>query len=293
LIVNTGYFKPETLEEALDLISRYKEKTKIIAGGTDLLVQMKRGKTTPDYIIDIGHFPGMDRVSFDEKSGLEIGARTQIEEIAASPLIQNKYNILSQAAGHLAVSKIRARATIGGNLCNASPSAETPPALIALDASVKITSVSGQRAVAVEEFFTGPGKTVLKPGELVTAITVPIPVANSSGIYIKHTLRKAMDLAIVGVACLISLDNGIVSHARIALGAVAPTPIRSREAEKILIGNKIDENLINKAAQAASDESKPIDDIRSTATYRKSMVAVLVKRGITIAMEEINLRNKQ
>lgn len=289
MLVRTKYFRPKTLKEALSLVSQYGKKSRVMAGGTDLLVQMKRGKVLPHYIIDIGGIRGRDYITYSERDGLKIGAQTTIHAIASSSLIRESFSILSQAASQLAVAKIRMRATMAGNLCNASPSAETAPALIALGASITISAADSERTVPIENFFTGPGKTVLKPDELVTGILIPNPLPRSSGVYIKHTLRKAMDLAIVGVACLITIDGDIVSNVKIALGAVAPIPIRAKEAENILRGNSIKEDLIQKAAQTASEESKPIDDVRSSARYRRSMVKVLVERAIKTAIEQIKV----
>ena len=286
-MTSTIYLKPQTLEEGLDVLSRTRGNLKVIAGGTDLLMQMKRGVVAPEYIVDISNIPNQAYIKDNGAEGIEIGAQTTVNEVASSSAVQKSYAALSQAAGELAVLKIRYTATIAGNICNASPSAETPPALLALGAKVIICSSSNTRIVPVEEFFVGPGKTVLESGELVTAIIIPKPASASGSVYIKHTLRKAMDLAIVGVACSITMDNGVVSDVKIALGAVAPTPIRSKEAEKVLQGKKINDDLIKQAAKAASNESKPIDDIRSTADYRKKMVAVLTERAIKAAIEKI------
>ncbi len=186
--------------------------------------------------------------------------------------------------------QIRNRATIGGNVCNAASSADLIPALMVLGASVNILSAGDVRTVPIEKFFVGPGQTVLKPDEIAVGFRVPNPLPRSGGVYIKHTIRKALDLAIVGVAVLIALDGDIFSEVKIALGTVAPTPIRARGAEDILKGQKIDEKLIEKAAQTASDESSPRDSMRSSAEYRKKMLKVLVGRAVRQAIEQVKVR---
>jgi carbon-monoxide dehydrogenase medium subunit len=177
-------------------------------------------------------------------------------------------------------------ATIGGNLCNAAPSAETAPPLIVLGAEVKIMGADGEMTVPIENFFTGPGQTVLKPDEILVEIQVPNLAPRSGGAYIKRTIRKAMDLAIISVAVIATIDGDVLSDMKIALGAVAPTPIRAKRAEEILKGNRISDDLLQKAGQIASDECSPIDDIRSSAKYRCEMVKVLVIRAVKEAMEQ-------
>jgi len=281
------YFTPRTMEEACSLLSQYKEQAKVIAGGTDLLVWMKHGEILPKYIINIRDIPNEGYIVYDDKVGLSIGALATIHSIEAASLIQEKFNILAQAASKLGTGQIRNQATIAGNLCNASPSAELAPALIVLGAKVRILGTAGERVVLIEDFFTGPGQTVLKPNEILVEIQVPNLLPRSGGVYIKHTIRKAMDLAIVGVGIMITVDRDILSNVRIALGAVAPTPIRARKAEKILTGKRLEDDLLEKAALIASEESSPISDVRSSADYRKKMVKVLVARAIKQAAEQV------
>jgi len=281
------YFAPRTMEEACALLAKYKEQAKVIAGGTDLLVQIKHGEILPKYIINIRGIPKQDYIVYDDKVGLSIGALATIHSIEASSLIQEKFNILAQAASKLGTRQIRNQATIAGNLCNASPSAELAPALIVLGAKVGILRASRERTVLIEDFFTGPGQTVLKPDEILAEIQVPNLLPRSGGVYIKHTIRKAMDLAIVGVGVMVTMDGNILSNVRIALGAVAPAPIRARKAEGILIGRRLEDDLLEKAALIASEESSPISDVRSSADYRKKMVKVLVARAIKQAVEQV------
>ena len=281
------YFTPKTIEEARSLALKYKGEAKIIAGGTDLVVQMKHKEASPKYIINIRGISGQDYIVHDEKEGLRIGALATVRSIEVSPIIQDKFNILAQAASTLGTWQVRNRGTIAGNLCNAAPSAETAPPLIVLGASAKITGADGERTVPIENFFTGPGQTTLKPDELLTEIQVPNLLPHSGGAYIKHTLRKALDLAIVGVAALVTLDGDILSDVKIALGAVAPIPVRAKRAEEILMGKKISDDLLEKAAQTALDQCSPIDDVRSSAEYRCKMIEVLVPRAIKQAVEQV------
>ncbi len=283
------YFTPKTIEEARSLVLKYKGEAKIIAGGTDIVVQMKHKEVLPKHIINIRGIFGQDYIIRDEKEGLRIGALATIRSIEVSPVVREKFNILARAASMLGTWQVRNRATIAGNLCNAAPSAETAPPLIVLGAKAKIMGADGERAVPIENFFIGPGQTILKPGEIITEIQVPNLLPRSGGIYIKHTLRKALDLAIVGVAALVTMDGDILSDVKIALGAVAPTPVRATRAEDVLRGNKINDDLLQKAAQTAFNQCSPIDDVRSSAEYRCKMIQVLVPRAIKQAVEQVEM----
>ena len=283
------YVTPKTIEEARSLVLKYKGEAKIIAGGTDLVVQMKHQEVLPKHIINIRGISGQDYIIRDEKEGLRIGALATIRSIEVSPVVREKFNILARAASMLGTWQVRNRATIAGNLCNAAPSAETAPPLIVLGAKAKIMGADGQRTVPIENFFIGPGQTILKPGEILTEIQVPNLLPRSGGIYIKHTLRKALDLAIVGVAVIVTMDGDTLSDVKIALGAVAPTPVRAPRAEDVLRGNQIDDDLLQKAAQTAFNQCSPIDDIRSSAEYRCKMIKVLVPRAIKQAAAQVKM----
>jgi len=285
--MDVKYFAPRTIGEACSLLSQYQEQAKVIAGGTDLVFQMKQGDILPKYIINIRGIPEQDYIIYDDKVGLSIGALATIHSIEDSPLIKEKFNVLAQAANKLGTPQIRNRATLAGNLCNAAPSADTIPALIVLDANLKILSTTAERTVSIENFFIGPGQTILKPDEIVIEIQVPNLPPQSSGVYIKHTIRKALDLAIVGVAVITTLDGEVLSNVRIALGTAAPTPLRAKGAEDILRGKKADEELIDKAAQTAVDESSPRDSVRSSAEYRRKMLRVLVAKAVRQAIEQV------
>ncbi len=275
-----NYLEPTTITEALSLLSRYNGKARVLAGGTDLMVQMRDKTIAPEYVVDIANVLGLDYISYDEKRGLRIGALTTLRTVERSEIIRRVYPVLSQAAGKVGSVAIRNMATIGGNLCNAAPSADTAPGLIGLSATVKIVGIKGEREVPAESFSTGPGCTICDTGELLTEIQVPIPASGTRGIYLKLR-RTAVDLALVGVAIVMVLEaEKVCREIKIVLGAVAPTPIRSRYAEEVLRGKKIEPALIEKAAQVACDEARPINDVRASAEYRKRMVGILVRRAL-------------
>jgi CO/xanthine dehydrogenase FAD-binding subunit len=244
----------------------------------------------PEVLLDIEGVRELDYIKYDMTDGLSIGAATPVSAMEKSPVIREKFPVLAQAAGTLGSPVIRSRATIGGNLCNAAPSADTAPALIALDARVKIASTDGEKVVPLGEFFTAPGETLLEAGQILVEIRVPDMPRRSGAAYIKQQRRRGADLAVVGVAVMAVLEEGgHLEDIRIVLGAVAPAPIRAGEAEKILRGREISAMLLEKAGQAAASESRPIDDGRSSADYRKKLVAVLVPRAVKQAVGQINL----
>jgi carbon-monoxide dehydrogenase medium subunit len=277
------YLEPESIEEVLTILSQYQGKSKIIAGGTDLMLQMRNKAIKPEYVVDITRIPGLDRVTFDGQQGLRLGALTTIRALETSVELQNEYPIISQAAGQLGSVAIRNVATVGGNLCNALPSAETSQALVALSAQVKMIGPRGERILPLDGFFTGVGKTLLQPDELLLEILVPPLAPHTSGIYIKHSPRGPIDLAIVNITVLMTMEPAqkVCSDAKIVLGAVSPTPLRARKAENVLKGKKIDGALIDRAAQVASDEAHPRQgSIRGSFEYKKEMVRVLTGRAI-------------
>jgi carbon-monoxide dehydrogenase medium subunit len=279
------YFEPKTLDDAVSLLSKHAGKADLLAGGTDLLVEIKEHIRAPDYVVNLKKIPGLGRLDYDAKRGLRFGALVTAREIETSPLTADNYRGLRQSAREIGSIQIRNRATVAGNICRASPSADTLPPLIADGACVKIFGPDGERVVALEEFFTGPGKTVLKPNEPVTEVTIPAPAPHTGSVYIKHGRRKAMELATVGVAVSLTRDGDICREIRIVLGAVAPTPIRARRAEAMLRGQKLDERAIEAAAETAMSESRPISNVRGSADYRRAMVRVLTKRAVAQAMD--------
>lgn len=280
------YLEATTIEEAISLLSKYDGQARTIAGGTDLLVQIRNKAIKPEYVIDIGGIPGLDYIKYDDKQGLSISTLTTIRTLEKSAELQKRYPVIPQAAGQLGSMAIRNMATIGGNICNASPSAETAPALIGLEARAKIVGPDGERIVPLEDFFTGPGQTVLKTGELLVEIQVPPPSPGTKSAYLKHSIRGSIDLAIVGVAAILTMDGELCREAKIVLGAVAPTPIRAKKAEAVLKGKKIDDALIEQATQGASIDCCPISDVRASAEYRTEMVKVFTRRAIKEAMAQ-------
>lgn len=279
------YYEPAALDEAVALLGRFGAEASLLAGGTDLLVEIREHIRWPRHVINIKKIPGIGAFEYDERTGLRFGALVTAREIETSPLAREKYPGLVQAARELGSIQVRHRATIVGNVCRASPSADTLPPLIADGATVTMYGPAGARTVALEDFFTGPGKSVLGPAELVTGIAVPPPPPRTGKHYIKHGRRKAMELATVGVGVTLTLDGGACSGIRIALGAVAPTPIRARRAEDALRGQKLDDAAIEEAARTAMEECQPISNVRGSAEYRRAMVGELTQRAIKQARE--------
>jgi len=257
---------------------------KALAGGTDLLVQMKLGSLQPHALVSLRDVPGLDFVRLDEDGGLVIGAVATLAALENSPDVKAAFPAIAEAASYVGSVQVRSRATVGGNLCNAAPSADMAPILIACGAAAVITDGRAERNVPLEDFFAGPGETALEPGELLKAIAVPPSPEASFGKYFK-SFRSAMDCCTVGVAVCAAFAPGsmIVRDVRLALGAVAPTPIRARASEKMLIGRALDGTLIARASVAAADEAQPITDLRASAEYRKILVEVLSRRALTAA----------
>ncbi len=276
---------PKTIDEALSLLSQYRGKAKVIAGGTDIAPKLKRREIkAPAYIIDLKGIPDLDYIKYDEGSGLSLGALVTIRAVETSSIIREKFSVLLQAAESMASTQVRNRATIVGNICNAVPSADSAPALLSLDATVKLISQKGERIVNIEDFFTGPNETVVTDEEILQEIQMPKLPPNSRGRYLKLTPRRSMDLAIVGVAVVIIPEDGICKDIRIALGAVSPTPIRASKAESIIKGQRLNDELIERVAQIAAEECCPISDHRASAEYRTEMVKVLTRRAINQAI---------
>jgi len=278
-MIRFEYLEPTTIEEAIVLLARHGEQARVLAGGTDLLIRMKARQWRPQYVVNIKGIPGLRGIS-QNGGGLSIGALTTVREVETSPVIRQNYGSLAYAASQLGSIQVRNSATIGGNLCNAAPSAELAPPLLGLGATARIRGPQGERNVPLEEFFTGPGKTVLGPGELLVGLEVPAPAPGSGNAYIKHSPRRAMDIAVVGVAAWVLQEEGLCRDCRIALGAVAPVPMRARNAEATLRGQPLTDELLAKAGQAAMAECSPIDDIRGSAEYRREMVRVLTQRAV-------------
>ena len=283
------YHAPTSLSDALHHLAEYGEKAKLFAGGTDLFIAMKKRETVPDHLINLKNIKKLKEISYDEREGLKIGALVTLGDLHRSDIIREKFCILWDAVSVMASPQVRNVATIGGNLCNARPSADTAPPLIALGATVTLNTSNGERTVLLENFFRGPGESVLELQEILTEVLIPNPPENSQGAYLKLMRRHAMDLALASVACYLRLDSdgNRCEEARIVLGAVAPTPMRAPGAEQILINKEIDETVAGEAGRVASHEARPISDIRASGEYRGDMVQVLTKRAVIEAFKRI------
>lgn len=271
-----NYLAPTRLDEALSLLT---PQAVPLAGGTDLFLRMERRQTQPDTVVDLKRIPDMDGVETVD-GGVRIGALALMETLAASPLISDPYDALAQSARVVGSIQTRNRATVGGNLANASPAADTATPLMALGATVEAADVGGTREIPVHELFLGPGRTALREGELLTAVRVPALPARAGSAF-QRCVRTAMDIAVVNCAAFVRLDSdGIIAEARIALGAVGPTPLRAPAAENRLEGRSFDAADADEAAECAVEDASAIDDVRASADYRREMVRVLTRRAV-------------
>ncbi len=279
-MIRFDFVEPASLEEAITLLKQYGDDARVLAGGTDLLPRLKQRLLNIKYLINIKKIPGMTIIEYDSKSGLKIGALTTMSSLEKSSLVRDSCPPLWEAASMLGSVQVRNLATLGGNLCNAAPSAETAAPLLALDAQVNIIGPSGERHMQLKDFFTGPGKTALAKGEILRAIIIPPLPSKTGGNYFKLGTRQAMDIAVVGVASVVTVQDGTCIKCHIALGAVAPTPMRAIKAENLLQGKKLEAEIIEKAGLQAMEESKPISDHRGSAEYRREMVRALTIRTV-------------
>ncbi len=281
------YFSPSSIEEAVELLRRYGGEAKVLAGGTDLLVRMKQGVVRPKYLINI---KGIKELNFIEDRGdhVAIGAVTKLRSIEKSEIIRKHFTALYEAVKSMAGVQIRNMATIGGNLCNASPAADTAPPLLVFNARVRIIGGGGERVIPLKDFFTGPGKTVLGSDELLAEVLIPKPEEPTGSAFIKIA-RVAMDLAKVSVAVAVRMEGNVFKDVRVAFGAVAPTPIRAYRTEDFLKGRELSEEVLEEAADIARGEVKPITDIRSTAEYRREVSGVILKDALLKAVDRLRL----
>ena len=280
------YMEARTLPEAITALGQ-NEGTRIVAGATDFLVRWRQGLWKPRSVLSIQHIPGLDGVNYIPATGLSLGSLVSIRTLELHPLIQQYYPALSQAAATFAGVQIRNLATVGGNICNASPSGDTLPALIACGAECRLIGPEGERLVPLESFFLGPGRTALRPAEILIELHLPPPLPHTGALYIKHSPRSAMDISTVGVASVVTLagQDGICREVQITLGAVAPTVIRAKSAEALLCGQRLEAGLIQQAARAATEDARPIDDIRGTARHRRAIVEALTGRTLRSAIQ--------
>ena len=284
-----AYQAPTSTSEALALLGANGKRARPLAGGTDLLVQLRSGLREADLLVDLKRIPELNLITFDRDDGLTVGAAVTMNEVARHPDVQARYPLLAEAAESVASYQLRNRATLGGNLCNGSPAADTTPATLVLGGRIVLYSSSGEREVEAGEFFLGPGETAMRPGELMTAIRFPIPPAGSAGRYLKLGRNRAGDLSIVGVAVFGFPDGAAPSgfHFRIALASVAPVVLRALEAEEALAANPPGEETFALAAEKAMEAASPITDVRASAAYRKAMVRALTLRGLRAVWGEM------
>jgi CO/xanthine dehydrogenase FAD-binding subunit len=307
-MLHYDYHKPDTLKEALELMAQYKNEAMYIAGGTDVMVQIEQRKLKPKALISLRNVADLKK-----NDVTTIGSGVTHRELQNNPLIQEHFSALHDAVCNLGSTQIRNVATIGGNICTAAPSADTACPLLVLDAKAVLASATGEREVDIDEFFLGPGKTVLRKGEILKEFRIRRFTENTGSVYAKHTRRAAMDLPIIGVAVRVTLNRNDVKcrdalctlepiskilgyfedeelrceDARIAMGVVAPRPIRAKQAEAALKGKVLSEKLVAEVSEIAASESSPRDSVRGEAWYRSEMVKVLVKRGIMKAIERV------
>ena len=284
------YHCPSTVQEAAALLARLGTGASVLAGGTDLLVEIKEQLRRVDHVVNLKAIPGLDRLEWNPQRGLRIGALVRTADIEASPEVQRHHRGLWQAVCELGSLQVRHRATLAGNVCRASPSADTLPPLLADAAVVHLAGPAGQREVAAEDFFTGPGRTVRTGDEILTGFSWPVPRHGTGQAYLKHGRRRAMELATVGVAVTLVLEGERLADVRIALGAVAPTPIRVPEAESLLRGELPSPERVAAACAQAMASARPIDDVRASAAYRRQMVGVLVRRALDRALADARSR---
>lgn len=278
------YVAPQSVAEAVALLAEHGERARILAGGTDLLVQMRAGRRQPELVVDVKNIPELTSIAWDPGQGLTLGAAAPCYQIASNEHVRSHYPSLAEVASLIGGTQIQGRASIGGNLCNAAPSADAVPLLIALAATCKIVSPGGERTIAVEDFCTGPGQNVLGQGELLVSLSLPAPRPSQGVRYLRFIPRNEMDIAVAGAGVSVVLNNGRFESARIALAAVAPTPLFVREAGDALAQQPVNDESIARAAAIARDAARPITDMRGTVEYRRHLCEVLTRRALQEAV---------
>ena len=282
------YHAPTSLNEAISLLQEHGEAARPLAGGTDLVVQMKENATkfaAPAHIVSLLRVPELGGIEFSESEGLRIGAGATMSQVADSPIIRERYRAIAEGAALVGSIQTMNMATVGGNLCNAAPSADIAPPLLAFEAEAVIVGPSGRRKLVLEEFFLGPGKTALAADELLAEVRVPSPPPGTGSAYDRHTPRKQMDIAVVGVAAALTMAGERIERARVALGAVAPTPVRAPEAEAALEGQAPSDELFARGAEVSAAECSPIADVRGSAEFRRHIVRVMTERMLKEALD--------
>ncbi|WKY45047.1 xanthine dehydrogenase family protein subunit M [Eubacteriaceae bacterium ES2] len=281
-----SYFEPSTVDECIQILAEQKSDVKLLAGGTDLVIRMRSRVLKPKAVVSLNAIPELSEVTVKE-DGLYIGAMARLMDVSKSELLTGAWKIIKTGAGNVSSMQVRNIATIGGNTCNASPSADTVPGLVVSGAMANIVGKNGSRSVLLEDFFTGPGKTVLAEDEMLVGFIVPKYADKTGAVYKKYSIRGDTDIAIIGVAGKVTLnEQGAVADVKIALGGVAPTVMRVPAAEDLLKGKMLTDQLIEEAAVVASEACKPITDARATKEYRKEMVMVWVQHVLKDALQE-------
>jgi len=286
-VIDFDYIRATTLEEACSLISQYQDTGKILAGGQSLVTMLRQRLIRPEALIDIYGIKELDYLEFNGKDGLRMGALTKHRTLEKSPLIKEKYPVLSELEKSVASVQTRNWGTIGGNICCADPIADPIPALIALGAELKIVSMRGERTVPLENFFLDFFTTVLEPDEILSEIRVPPPAPNSAVEYMKFSTIEA-GIKIVSVSVLVAVEpkSDVCRDVKIVMSAVAPIPLFARKASEFLKGKKFTDSLLKEAAEIAAGETNPTSDLHASAEYRKELVKVLVKRATRKAFEK-------
>jgi aerobic carbon-monoxide dehydrogenase medium subunit len=277
--------EPESVPEAVEILSRPEGDTRIIAGGTALVPTMRLGLVAPDRLVSLHRIPGLSEIRVS-RGGLEVGAMASLAALARHGALRTGWPLLAQAAGRVATPAIRSSATLGGNLCYAEAASDPAPALLCLDTQVRVADSVGERVVPIAEFFTGFYETAIAPGEILTGVRVPPVPPGARGGYVKFCPRSAEDKPLIGVAALLVLDDAKgVGEIRIALGGAAPTPMRARGAEAAAREQELSDRVIREAADAAAEEAEPLSDLMGSADYRKEMIRVWVRRLLTALRE--------
>ena len=275
---------PGSVDDCVKALAQGASDAKLLAGGTDLLPQLKNGLLKPARVIDLSGVARLRTIEAGNGQGLRVGSAVTARALELDRAVRGKYLSLAESGALVGSVQIRNLATLGGNICNAAPSADMAPPLLALDAEAVITGPKGERRVPIAAFFTGVRRTVLAPDEILVELVVPNPGAHSGGNYLRHTPRRELDIAVVGVASQLTLANGRCTKARIALAAVAPVPLRAAAAEQVLEGQAVTPDLIKRAADRAVDAARPISDQRGSADFRRHLVRVLTRRTLTTAL---------
>lgn len=281
-----AYESAATLDEAIAILTRLGPGAKVLAGGTDLLPQIKEHVVEPPALLALGPIPEMQALEASPDGSLRIGALVRMRTIERSPRVLGRWAAVAQGAKLVGSVQIRNLATLGGNICNAAPSADVVPALVAFNAAATIAGPNGRRTLPLEKLFVGPRRTTLEPGELLVEVCLPAPAPGTGSAYLRHTPRLEMDIAVAGSAAVVTVADGRITDARICLASVAPVPVRAASAESALRNAEPSDDTIRRAAQAAANDCTPISDVRGSDEYRRHLVTVLTERAVRLAITE-------